>query len=55
MPKIPRNISGRDLAKLLSKYGYKKYGKSFEEFEKEELNNLIGIAPPLIPLICPVS
>ena len=23
MPKIPRNILGRDLAKLLSKYGYK--------------------------------
>jgi predicted RNA binding protein YcfA (HicA-like mRNA interferase family) len=22
MPKIPRNISGRDLAKLLSQYGY---------------------------------
>jgi predicted RNA binding protein YcfA (HicA-like mRNA interferase family) len=23
MPKIPRDISGKDLAKLLSKYGYK--------------------------------
>jgi len=22
MPKIPRDISGRDLAKVLSKYGY---------------------------------